>query len=140
MHSGELELTKLTYARLEDNLIRHWGDRYTSAVTFALSLGAFTYYGGKTCGNGCLKWWYDDYSMGTRSKLGFCGSMAGCVLELHSCGELHDMAGVHHGDTVSSFSTVQKYNCDIIGFWFDQIAPMVGFVCTHACVPQGGTM
>ena len=27
MHSGGFELTKLTYTRLEDNLIRHWGDR-----------------------------------------------------------------------------------------------------------------
>eukprot|EP00904_Undaria_pinnatifida_P004167 jgi/Undpi1/13751/HiC_scaffold_9.g03404.m1 len=27
MHSGEFELTKLTYTRLEDNLIRHRGDR-----------------------------------------------------------------------------------------------------------------
>ena len=28
MHSRGLELTKLTYTRLEDNLIRHRGDRY----------------------------------------------------------------------------------------------------------------
>ena len=28
MHSAELELTKLTYTRLEDNPIRHRGDRY----------------------------------------------------------------------------------------------------------------
>ena len=27
MHSGGFELTKLTYTRLEDNLIRHRGDR-----------------------------------------------------------------------------------------------------------------
>ena len=27
MHSGGFELTKLTYTRLEDNLIPHWGDR-----------------------------------------------------------------------------------------------------------------
>ena len=27
MHSGGFELTKLTYTRLEDNLIRHPGDR-----------------------------------------------------------------------------------------------------------------
>ena len=27
MHSGAFELTKLTYTRLEDNLIRHRGDR-----------------------------------------------------------------------------------------------------------------
>ena len=29
MHSGVFELTKLTYTRLEDNLIRHRGDRHT---------------------------------------------------------------------------------------------------------------
>ena len=29
VHSGGLELTKLTYTRLEDNLIRHRGDRIT---------------------------------------------------------------------------------------------------------------
>ena len=28
MHSGGYELTKLTYTRLEDNLIRHRGDRW----------------------------------------------------------------------------------------------------------------
>ena len=27
MHSAGLELTKMTYTRLEDNLIRHRGDR-----------------------------------------------------------------------------------------------------------------
>ena len=27
MHSGGFELTKLTYIRLEDNLMRHRGDR-----------------------------------------------------------------------------------------------------------------
>ena len=27
MHAGGFELTKLTYTRLEDNLIRHRGDR-----------------------------------------------------------------------------------------------------------------
>ena len=27
MHSGGFELTKLTYTRLEDNMIRHRGDR-----------------------------------------------------------------------------------------------------------------
>ena len=30
MHSAGLELTNLTYTRLEDNLIRHRGDRYMS--------------------------------------------------------------------------------------------------------------
>ena len=29
MHSAGFELTKLTYTRLEDNLIRHRGDRYS---------------------------------------------------------------------------------------------------------------
>ena len=35
MHSGGFELTKLTYTRLEDNLIRHRGDRlgYTAPST-----------------------------------------------------------------------------------------------------------
>ena len=35
MHSVGLELTKLTYTRLEDNLLRHRGDRplYTTTVT-----------------------------------------------------------------------------------------------------------
>ena len=33
MHSAGLELTKLTYTRLEDNLIRHRGDRYTAPMS-----------------------------------------------------------------------------------------------------------
>ena len=35
MHSGGFELTELTYTRLEDNLIRHGGDRevYATSVT-----------------------------------------------------------------------------------------------------------
>ena len=32
MHSGGFELTRLTYTRLEDNLIRHRGDRYLLLV------------------------------------------------------------------------------------------------------------
>ena len=36
MHSAGLELTKLTYTRLEDNLIRHRGDRLTSFSFFFL--------------------------------------------------------------------------------------------------------
>ena len=32
MHSAGLELTKLAYTRLEDNLIRHRGDRFGAAV------------------------------------------------------------------------------------------------------------
>ena len=32
MHSAGLELTKLTYTRLEDNLIRHRGDRSISSL------------------------------------------------------------------------------------------------------------
>ena len=33
MHSAGLELTKLTYTRLEDNLIRHRGDRSYTITT-----------------------------------------------------------------------------------------------------------
>ena len=38
MHSAGLELTKLTYTRLEDNLIRHRGDRlpYSTVIEGAL--------------------------------------------------------------------------------------------------------
>ena len=32
MHSGGFEFTKLTYTRLEDNLIRHRGDRLTYTI------------------------------------------------------------------------------------------------------------
>ena len=32
MHSAGLELTKLTYTRLEDSLIRHRGDVYTPST------------------------------------------------------------------------------------------------------------
>ena len=32
-HSGGFELTKLTYTRLEDHLIRHWGDRIYTIST-----------------------------------------------------------------------------------------------------------
>ena len=35
MHSGGSKLTKLTYVRLEDNLIRHRGDRPTSLYRLA---------------------------------------------------------------------------------------------------------
>ena len=35
MHSAGLELTKLTYTRLEDNLIRHRGDRLMLYVCMA---------------------------------------------------------------------------------------------------------
>ena len=42
MHSAGLELTKLTYIRLEDNLIRHRGDRqyirYVDVLTLEISL------------------------------------------------------------------------------------------------------
>ena len=39
MHSGGFELTKLAYTRLEDNLIRHRGDRgYRSATPLGTSL------------------------------------------------------------------------------------------------------
>ena len=40
MHSGGFELTKLTYTRLEDNLIRHLGDRlYTASASPQLARG-----------------------------------------------------------------------------------------------------
>ena len=32
MRSGGFELTKMTYTRLEDNLIRHRGDRLYSSI------------------------------------------------------------------------------------------------------------
>ena len=38
MHSAGLELTKLTYARLEDNLIRHRGDRLHIVVRVRMSV------------------------------------------------------------------------------------------------------
>ena len=38
MHSAGLELTKLTYTRLEDNLIRHRGDRLTILLTVTTDL------------------------------------------------------------------------------------------------------
>ena len=38
MHSAGLELTKLTYTRLEDNLIRHRGDRHRVYVDPACPL------------------------------------------------------------------------------------------------------
>ena len=47
MHSAGLELTKLTYTRLEDNLIRHRGDRlklqqYDGYVRIPMLLSAAT--------------------------------------------------------------------------------------------------
>ena len=39
MHSGGFELTKLTYTRLEDNLIRHRVDRTYSGLTNRLIVG-----------------------------------------------------------------------------------------------------
>ena len=33
MHLGGLKLTKMTYTRLDDNLICHWGDRYNHVPT-----------------------------------------------------------------------------------------------------------
>ena len=38
MHSGGLELTKLTYTRFDDNLIRHRGDRYVALLLHVLPL------------------------------------------------------------------------------------------------------
>ena len=39
MHSGGFELTKLTYTRLEDNLIRHRGDQFKEPRHLVLFLG-----------------------------------------------------------------------------------------------------
>ena len=39
MHSGGFELTKLTHTRLEDNLMRHRGDRITPRVVSRTILG-----------------------------------------------------------------------------------------------------
>ena len=39
MHSAGFELTKLTYTRLEDNLIRHRGDRLSTGGRGATILG-----------------------------------------------------------------------------------------------------
>ena len=45
MHSVGLELTKLTYTRLEDNLIRHRGDRlYISTVGLRHVFESYTYW------------------------------------------------------------------------------------------------
>ena len=41
IHSGELELTKLTYTRLEDNLMRHRVDRLYLALSIRLNMGHF---------------------------------------------------------------------------------------------------
>ena len=44
MHSAGLELTKLTYTRLEDNQIRHRGDRHVcTCVLVFFSLSSFDY-------------------------------------------------------------------------------------------------
>ena len=37
MHSGEFKLTKLTYIRLEDNLIRHRGERHIVRLCWGIS-------------------------------------------------------------------------------------------------------
>ena len=37
MHSGGFELTKLTYTRLEDNLIRHRGDRFYTFASMSVA-------------------------------------------------------------------------------------------------------
>ena len=41
MHSAGLELTKLTYTRLEDNLIRHRGDRSQGMLVVVYFIGHF---------------------------------------------------------------------------------------------------
>ena len=42
MHSAERELTKLTYTRLEDNLIRHRGDRLLRVVIGTIIRGSLS--------------------------------------------------------------------------------------------------
>ena len=44
LHSAGLELTKLTYTRLEDNLIRHRGDRLHTEKRHYEKLGAWDVY------------------------------------------------------------------------------------------------
>ena len=44
MHSAGLELTKLTYTRLEDNLIRHRGDRLVYIYMKQLAVGSASAY------------------------------------------------------------------------------------------------
>ena len=46
MHSGGFELTELTYTRLEDNLVRHRGDR-TQYHRYCYCTRYFTTQGGK---------------------------------------------------------------------------------------------
>ena len=43
MHSAGLELTKLTYTRLEDNLIRHRGDRVHHNIDYSSSYYLFLF-------------------------------------------------------------------------------------------------
>ena len=65
MHSAGLELTKLTYTRLEDNLIRHRGDRYIitqelldgDAEKYAPGIGSI------------LSWWSDVIRFSPKSTL-----------------------------------------------------------------------
>ena len=42
MHSAGLELTKLTFTRLEDNLIRHRGDRVIEGLVWVSKWLTFT--------------------------------------------------------------------------------------------------
>ena len=48
MHSAGLELTKLTYTRLEDNLVHHRGDRLSSAPQYSRERGPSRPGGGGT--------------------------------------------------------------------------------------------
>ena len=54
MHSAGLELTKLTYTRLEDNLIRHRGDRLYVNSGSSSKLPAFALLLCGMAGSGCL--------------------------------------------------------------------------------------
>ena len=44
MHSGGFELTKLTYTRLEDNLIRHRGDRLMHTLRCVFLCRQFSFF------------------------------------------------------------------------------------------------
>ena len=58
MHSAGLELTKLAYTRLEFNLIRHWGDRFS--IHYVGVLGTqpmiFGFRDGRGKGGGAGRW------------------------------------------------------------------------------------
>ena len=68
MHSARLELTKLTYTRLEDSLVRHRGDRlsYIVATIAVLCYGwpgtkdLSRAWKGNLATKACRRYGYDD--------------------------------------------------------------------------------